>query len=160
MAFDDPLTQQLVTFVESIGIKVKACDLPHDTFLPGLDIRHGTLCIDAARLAYPGDILHEAGHIAVADDRCRQQPRFKPTKTEEMAAMAWSFAALTHLGLPADTVFHGDGYQGGGQNLTDAFAQGNGPGVPILGWLGMTTDHNSPGASAKRCFPEMDRWLR
>ena len=68
MAFDDPLVQTMVAFVESIGIEVRAEDLP-DTFLPGLDIRDGVLCIDMARLTHPGDILHEAGHIALADDQ-------------------------------------------------------------------------------------------
>lgn len=53
MAFDDPLVQQLAAFVESIGIKVRAEDMPDGTFLPGLDVRGGELCIDTARLVYP-----------------------------------------------------------------------------------------------------------
>src|SRR5262249_47941140 len=32
---------------------------PEPTFLPGLDIRHGAILLDEARLSYPGDILHE-----------------------------------------------------------------------------------------------------
>ncbi|GGX39479.1 hypothetical protein GCM10007385_03140 [Tateyamaria omphalii] len=160
MAFDDPLVQQLVAFVESIGLKVRAEDMPDGTFLPGLDVRGGALCIDTGRLAYPGDILHEAGHMAVADEDRRMQPDFKPTKAEEMAAMAWSYAAIRHLGLPPETVFHGDGYQGGSGNLVDAFEQGNGPGVPVLAWLELTTDPNGLDTQGKRCFPKMDRWVR
>ncbi|WP_299700462.1 hypothetical protein [uncultured Tateyamaria sp.] len=160
MACDDPLIQQMLAFVEGIGIPVRATELPDTTFLPGLDIRDGALCIDATRLTYPGDILHEAGHIAIADEERRNKPTFKPTKAEEMAAMAWSFAAVRHLGLPPETVFHGDGYQGGSGNLLEAFEQGNGPGVPLLGWLQLTTDPNAPDATGKRCFPNMDRWVR
>lgn len=160
MALNGSLAQQLVSFVQSIGIEVRQQDLPNDTFLPGLDIRDGALCIDAAQLTYPGDILHEAGHIAVTDAARRAQPRFKPRKAEEMAAMAWSFAAIHHLGLPPDTVFHGDGYQGGADNLVDAFERGGGPGVPVLAWLGLTTDPNMADTATPRCFPQMDRWVR
>ena len=74
--------------------------------------------------------------------------------------MAWSFAATRHLGLPPDTVFHGDGYQGGGENLVEAFERGAGPGVPVLAWLGLTTDPNGVKTDTKRCFPHMDRWVR
>lgn len=160
MTFADPLVRRMVDFVESIGIEVRAVDLPEPTFLPGLDIRDGALCIDAARLSYPGDILHEAGHIAVADAERRRQPSLKPTQAEEMAAMAWSYAAVRHLELPEETVFHGDGYQGGAGNLLDAFRDGGGPGVPVLGWLELTTDPHAPHAEGKRCFPHMDRWVR
>lgn len=159
MSFEDPLIRKLVAFVEGVGIEVVALDMPEPTFLPGLDIRNGALCIDEARLSFPGDILHEAGHIAVADEKRRAAPTFKPTKAEEMAAIAWSYAAVTHLGLPSELVFHDEGYQGGGGNLVAAFDEGNGPGIPYLGWLGMTTDPNIPDADAHRCFPKMDRWI-
>ena len=33
--------------------------------MPGLTIVDGTLVVDAVRLAWPGDILHEAAHIAL-----------------------------------------------------------------------------------------------
>ncbi|MGB7019857.1 MAG: hypothetical protein WBD80_11725, partial [Xanthobacteraceae bacterium] len=66
--------------MRSIGIEVRAATLIEPTFLPGLDIRHGAILADEARLTYPGDILHEAGHIAVAvrrnamRRRCRRAP--------------------------------------------------------------------------------------
>ncbi|MFW2541716.1 hypothetical protein ACN2XU_03660 [Primorskyibacter sp. 2E107] len=157
----DPLTAQLIEFVRSAGIAVRTCPLDDTTFLPGLDIQSGTLLIDAARLAYPGDILHEAGHIAVADAERRMQPVLKPTKAEEMAAMAWSYAAIRHLNLPPDIVFHGHGYQQGNRALIEAYRQGTGPGLPMLIWFGVTAcPHGRQPGDASQPFPRMDRWLR
>ena len=76
--FADPLTERLTAFVRGIGIDVRAATLPDKTFLPGLDIRHGAILVDEARLTYPGDILHEAGHLAVADPAERNAPTLSP----------------------------------------------------------------------------------
>jgi hypothetical protein len=109
--FADPLTERLVAFVRGIGIEVRAATLPEKTFLPGLDIRHGAILVDAERLAHPGDILHEAGHLAVTDPAERRAPTLSPTGGDEMTSIAWSFAALRHLGLDPAIVFHDDGYK-------------------------------------------------
>jgi hypothetical protein len=156
----DPLTARLAAFVESVGIPVRAVSLDGNTFLPGLDIAGGALLIDEARLAHPGDILHEAGHLAVADPARRQADRLVPTDAEEMAAQAWSFAALKAIGLDPACVFHGAGYQGGGSNLADAFADGRGPGVPYLAWLGMTVDPIRAEQGGPPPYPAMLAWLR
>ena len=70
----DPLTERLVAFVRDIGIEVQAAALPEKTVLPGLDIRHGAILVDEARMRHPGDILHEAGHLAVIDPAERNAP--------------------------------------------------------------------------------------
>lgn len=69
--FSDPRTDLLVAFVRDIGIAIDAVTLPDATLLPGLEIRGGVVRIDEARLLYPGDILHEAGHVAVSDPASR-----------------------------------------------------------------------------------------
>jgi hypothetical protein len=119
--FANPLTERLAAFVRGIGIDVRAETLPDKTFLPGLDIRHGAIVVDEERLLYPGDLLHEAGHIAVADAAERAQPALAPTPADEMTTLAWSYAAACHLGIALDVVFHPHGYKGGGQSLIDAF---------------------------------------
>lgn len=158
--FANPLISRLADFVREIGIPVRSTSLPGDTFLAGLDIRDGILLVDEESLKYPGDLLHEAGHIAVADEPRRFAPVLKPTKAEEMAAIAWSYAAIRHVGLPAEVVFHGQGYQGGGGNLLEAFEKGCGPGIPMLAWFGLTVDPNGPEADGKQTFPHMNRWVR
>jgi len=98
--FADPLTEKLATFVRGIGIDVRAAALDGPTFFPGIDIQYGAILIDEARLKHPADILHEAGHIAVTDPAVRHEFRLAPNGGEEMATLAWSYAAAVHLGVP------------------------------------------------------------
>jgi hypothetical protein len=158
--FADPLTQRLVDFVIGIGIDVKVGELPDDTFLPGLDIRFGGLVIDEQRLAHPGDILHEAGHIAVTDPQDRKAERIEPTDGEEMATLAWSWAALTHLGLEPAVVFHPEGYKGEAAWLVETFTSGGAIGVPLLQYYGLTIEPRLAVENGPDPFPSMLRWLR
>src|ERR1700728_2015116 len=88
--FADPLTEKLAAFVRGLGIEVRAATLSEKTFLPGLEIRDGAILIDETRLAYPGDILHEAGHLAVADPAERNAPTLSPSDADEVTTIAWS----------------------------------------------------------------------
>jgi hypothetical protein len=154
------LTRSLLDFVRGIGIEVIAAPLSEDTVLPGLDIKGGALVVDEARLAHPGDILHEAGHIAVMDPEKREDAGFASSAGDEMAAIAWSYAAARHLGVPAEAVFHPDGYKGDSASLIENFDAGRTFGVPLLQWYGMTVE---PCFAAKRGvapFPHMLRWMR
>lgn len=159
--FANPLTERMAAFVRGIGIDVRSGPLAEATLLPGLAIRHGAVVVDEEQLAYPGDLLHEAGHIAVAADDERRQPTLAPTLGDEIATQAWSYAALRHLALDPAVVFHGYGYKGGGQALIDAFAGGGtGPGVPLLQWYGMTVEPRFAAERGLEPFPHMLRWLR
>src|SRR5882757_1628148 len=89
--FTSPLTERLADFVRSIGIDVRPGEIPGKTFLPGLDIQYGAIVVDEPRLAHPGDILHEAGHIAVSEPAARAAPVLSPTDGEEIATLAWSY---------------------------------------------------------------------
>jgi len=95
MAFNDPDTRTILAFLERIGIPVVIEPIVGDTFLPAMTVRGGALVIDPARLTWPGDLLHEAGHIAVTD------PALRPTlnavsdsPAEEMSAIAWSWVRI------------------------------------------------------------------
>jgi hypothetical protein len=66
-----PLRWRAAAFVRSIGIEV--IPPPDSTFLPGLDVRYGVVLVDEARVAHLGDILHEAGHVAVSDPAERKR---------------------------------------------------------------------------------------
>jgi hypothetical protein len=150
--FQDPLSARIAGFLDSIGLPVRAAAVPERTFLPGLHIHHGTLLVDESRLLYPGDLLHEAGHLAV------MEPERRPSLAgdvgdsggEEMAAIAWSYAAAMHLGIPPEVVFHEDGYRGGAANLVENFTLGRPIGLPYLKWIGLAGDD----------YPTMRRWLR
>lgn len=158
--FADPLTERLATFVRGIGIDMRAATLSEQTFLPGLDIRHGAILVDEERLSYPGDILHEAGHLAVADPAERRAPTLSPTDGDEIATLAWSYAALRHLDLDPEIVFHPGGYKGGSASLIENFTAGRYLGVPLLQYYGMTVEPRRAAERGVEPFPHMLRWLR
>ncbi|WP_234401236.1 hypothetical protein [Pseudoalteromonas sp. T1lg23B] len=57
----------ILGFLTQIGLPYQECSIEQQTFLPGLRLEQGVLHIDTAKLLHPGDILHEAGHIAVCE---------------------------------------------------------------------------------------------
>jgi hypothetical protein len=159
--FKDPVIASMAGFLTDIGLIVKSAEISHKTFLAGLLIRHGELWIDEPRLAYPGDVLHEAGHLAILPPRQRQQlnENVGDDGGPEMAAIAWSYAAALHLGLEPAIVFHPDGYKGEAQAILDNFAQGRYFGVPYLEWLGMTIDRKMAILVQAPPYPHMLKWL-
>ena len=115
-------------------------------------IASGCLQVDPAIEAWPGDLLHEAGHIAVAEPAARAaltQP--SPDGGEEMAAIAWSVAAAQACAVRLDVLFHAEGYKGDAEWLHAEFAAGQPFGVPLLVWYGLTSAAD---------YPQMARWLR
>ena len=158
--FTNPLTERLAAFVRGIGIDVRAATLPDKTFLPGLAIEHGAILVDEGRLVHPGDILHEAGHLAVADPAERNAPTLSPTPGDELTTIAWSYAALRHLELEPAIVFHPDGYKGGSASIVENFTQGRYFGVPLLQLYGMTVEPRFAAERGVEPYPHMLRWLR
>ncbi len=158
--FSDPLIARMASFVSGIGIEVRAEDLPGSTFLPGLDIRFGALVVDEPRLLHPGDLLHEAGHIAVASLEERKREKFKPTLGDEITAIAWSYAAACHLGIDPAIVFHPAGYRGASSAFLTNFAAGRYVGTPLLQCYGMTVEPKRALAEGTKPFPGMLRWVR
>ncbi|MBH8559695.1 hypothetical protein I7X13_16655 [Hymenobacter sp. BT442] len=147
-------------FLAEIGIPTQEVELSVETFLPGILIENGGLLIDPAKLLYPGDILHEAGHLAVTPAAERAQlagnvmagkPDQNGIDGEEIVAMLWSYAASEVIGMPPEIVFHPDGYRNASNWILNNFRQGIYPGLPLLVWMGLTTTEG---------FPKMTRWLR
>ena len=156
------MTELIVSFLREIGLEVKARTIDEPTFLPGITVDRGLLVFDPARLRYPGDLLHEAGHLAVrpGSERPGVSGDLGNDPAEEMMAIAWSWAALVHLGLPPEVVFHPEGYRGGSQSLIENFAQGRFLAVPMLQWVGMTYDQRRARELQAAAYPQMTRWLR
>lgn len=57
------IQSRITTFLNSIEIPVMEEKLTHEAFLPELMLKGNTMLIDSEKLKYPGDLLHEAGHI-------------------------------------------------------------------------------------------------
>ena len=157
--FADPLTERFAEFVRNIGIEVRPASLPDSTFLPGLHISHGAILVDEACLTYPGDILHEAGHIAVADPAERTAPTLSPSGGDELTTIAWSYAAARHLGIDPALVFHA-AFKGGGASIVANFNTGNYFGVPLLQLYGMSCEPQRAAEAGVPPYPHMRRWVR
>lgn len=155
-----------LTFLEEIGIETAFRKIDTDCFLPGLSIENGQIIIDKEQLKYPGDILHEAGHIAVvpAPERVSLNAaaieKRENREAEEMMAIAWSYAACIHLNIDPLLVFHEHGYKGGGKNIADNFNNKNYFGVPMLQWVGLTVDEKNAVELNVEPYPHMIKWLR
>jgi hypothetical protein len=157
VAFRAPVTAAIAGFLVGIGIAVAPADLGDDTFLPGIAVREGGLLVDEPRLDHPGDLLHEAAHVAVAPPAARPRmtgdvavPGLDMAKLE-IAAVPWSYAAALAIGIDPALVFHGAGYRGKSEGLLRTFAVGVYPGVNLLIEAGLTTAAD---------YPRMLRWLR
>ena len=163
--FEDPTTDLIAAFLLEIGLRVRAGELVEETFIPGILIHRGELIVDERRLLSPGELLHEAGHIAVTgpDLRPTLSGRIRPssdhTGGDEMAAIAWSYAAALHLGIDPSVVFHPEGYAGESQNILDNFRQGRYFGVPMLQWLGLTVAGERAAELDTEPYPHMLKWL-
>ena len=160
--YANPLTSRMAGFLASIGLETAPAVLPEAAFLEGLKISHGVLLIDEVRLAYPGDLLHEAGHLAVVPGSQRKllYRNAGSDPGEEMAAIAWSYAAALYLGIDPAVVFHPSGYSGGSQAILLNFSQGRYFGVPMLEWFGLTADKETAARLQVPPYPHIQKWLR
>ena len=104
--------------------------------MPGIEIENGKLLVDQ-RICVAGDLLHEAGHLAViptlfrsrantdldalakkmgqylsADNSYGGDPVCRAIlQSGECEATAWAWAAGTHLGFPPNVIIHANAYQ-------------------------------------------------
>lgn len=154
----------ILSFLDRIGLLYKLEEIEGQTFLPGLKLSKGTLIIDINKLLYPGDILHEAGHLACMPPAIRQEMSDDLVASDlhqggEMMAISWSYAACIHLHIDPIVVFHNDGYRAGGKAIIESFKQEIPMGIPLLQWCGMTFDKIQAEKHQTQPFPHMQRWL-
>ncbi|KGM56299.1 hypothetical protein N800_08880 [Lysobacter daejeonensis GH1-9] len=157
---------KIVDFLNNIGIETSEGVVPDSSFLPGVRITSGQLVYDPASLTWPGDLLHEAGHIATVPSSLRSmlsdgvelpEPATYATEAE---ATAWAYAAVRHLQLDPAVLFHCGGYHGASDRLISTFSLGVYPGAFGLAQSGMTVVAEDTCAHGASVYPEMRQWLR
>lgn len=146
---------------------MEAADLAADEcFLPGVRLDRGRVLYDEPALTWPGDLLHEAGHVAVAPPEARpvltgavEVPGLDMGRLEH-AAVAWSYAAALAVGVDPAVVFHEGGYRGRGPDVLRTFGFGVYPGANLLEEAGMTATGPRAEALGVAPYPHMVEWLR
>jgi hypothetical protein len=164
--FANPLTHKIAGFLKTIGISIEPRQMEKETFLPGILIENGAILIDESKVEFPGDILHEAGHLAVSPGALRKKlsdevfiPETEPD-TIEAGAIAWSYAAAWYLGIDPQTVFHEGGYKGKSEALLQNFSIGVYIGANVLEEYGMTVCGQMAAAGGAKPYPHMLKWVR
>lgn len=160
------LVDRIAGFLRSVGIAVIERELADGTFLPGVLIEAGTLVVDRSRLRWPGDLLHEAGHLAVMPATLRSSlsdaldGEISAPHAGEVEATAWAYAACVALGIDASLLFHGGGYHGHSQGLVMTYTLGVYPGSAGLASAGLTRIGDEARKEGVAPYPHMIRWLR
>ena len=156
----------ILGFLKDIGIGVVEGPVSDTSFLPGLCIVNGSIVYDKDALRWPGDLLHEAGHIATMPSALRHllndalQESIDAPHAGEVEATAWAYAAIVHLGLPPSVLFHEEGYDGRSTSLIMTYTHGVYPGCSGLSQAGMTLLGTEADSAALAPYPNMIRWLR
>ena len=164
--FKDPITQKIADFIVDTGLRLEKACIDEETFLPGLLVKDGGIIVDEDGLKYPGDLLHEAGHLALASGEIRRtlsgEVRLPGQAMEpvEAQAMAWSYAAALFLEIDPRVVFHEGGYFGASEGLLLNFAVGAYIGVNGLVDAGLTVFGEAANATSIQPYPHMIKWLR
>lgn len=159
-------TDRIIHFLRGIGVAVRETNFASASFLPGVRIVDGGLHVDRVALRWPGDLLHEAGHLAVVPASARTalndalEAQQKIEHGGEVEATAWAYAAVVHLGLDPAVLFHEGGYHGQSAALIRTFSYGVYPGSFGLAQAGMTLIGQDAVHAGIPPYPHMTQWLR
>ena len=164
--FQNDLTRKIAGFLNEIGIQASPAKIAGQTFLPGIQIKDGRLLVDEEKLLFPGDLLHEAGHLAVAPPNLRAQLSDEVILPDanldalETHAIAWSYAACLYLEIDPRVVFHENGYKGKSDDLLLNFSLGVYVGLSGLEENAMAFSEEKSREYGVLPFPNMQKWLR
>lgn len=174
------------TFLERIGITVKI-DLDANGFLPGVRIKGRTILVREASDKLAGDVLHEAGHIAVMPSLLVDKLEGNSESPEIIQAIsAWFDDHPDSMNYPESPVGRAmlqcgeteatawsyaaahaagvdtltpfrKGFDGQGHFIRLQFSLGRHLGIHGLAASGMT---DLPMRGGDYAFPKMKRWLQ
>jgi hypothetical protein len=134
----EEIFERIFSFLDKIGLETEEGPVSGKVFLPGITIKDGCLLFEKSAVKYPGDLLHEAGHIAVSEPALRKKLNGEIPKErhgDEMAVLIWSYLAAKEAGIPPEIVFHPDGYKGDSKWLVENFNNKVYVGLPLIVWM-------------------------
>ncbi|MDO8454709.1 MAG: hypothetical protein Q7S59_09080 [Sulfurimonas sp.] len=162
LTFNNQTTQKIVDFIIKIGISVHKEMINEKTFLPGILVKNGGLVVDEDKLCYPGDLLHEAGHLAtlLPEKRATVYNDVSKNAGNEIVTIVWSYAAAIHLDINPHVVFHDNGYKGDSKWLVEHYQGGGEMGIPLVEWMNLAYSKERAYKENEEPFPVMQQWLR
>ena len=140
---NQPYKNTIIEFITRIGIPVRPTKLADDTFIPGIKIIKGELLYDDHQILSYGDLIHEAGHIALMSPSERREisgnvAEFRtPAQDDELAVILWTYAVHKEIDIPIEIIFHEEGYKGDSEWLINQLQSGQYIGLPLLAYLGL-----------------------
>ncbi len=160
--FNNQVTQKIVDFIIEIGISVHKELINEKTFLPGILVKNGGLAVDEDKLCFPGDLLHEAGHLAtlLPEKRATVYNDVSKNAGDEIVTLAWSYAAAVYLDINPYIVFHDNGYKGDSKWLVEHYKGGGELGIPLVEWMNLSYSKERAKQENEKPFPIMKQWLR
>jgi hypothetical protein len=181
-------SQVCVSFVRNVvGLRVDEVSVPADTVLPHVRIHEGGLLVDVAR-CYPGDVLHEAGHIAIMPGAFRplangdlkavgkamrkhleDHPEGLATHPEDPVCRAliqvsdpevtaWQYAAAVAVGLPMQWLFPPGTYGDEGPDILRSLQHSAYVGINGLQAAHWTVIRANPHRKLP-VYPQLAHWL-
>ena len=83
-----------------------------------------------------------------------------PSLSDEIVSILWSYAAICHLDIKPEVVFHPDGYKNESAWLISQLESGIYTGLPLLDWMGFFREGTDEEENNTHTFPKMAKWLR
>jgi hypothetical protein len=179
-----PYVKRTIQFLCGLGLCVSVEEEVHG-FVPHIRIDHGALVVD--RQCPVSNLLHEAGHLAVAPARYRRSfnadlyasmhamladlaaREIEPDSPEYRAAIqcsdpevtAWAWAAGAHLGIPPEAIIQDGEYEGEGEGLRTGLALGAYVGIHGLAHAGFCcTREDLVAYTGLPAYPRLAFWLQ
>lgn len=180
-------TARIVDFLREIGLEVTLEDTqPQNSFLPKVRVVKGTLVVSPG--VFPGDILHEAGHVATIPKPFRHladgnlsavfkamgeyvevnPPEFSAYQEDPIArgimqcsdpeATAWQYAAAHAIGLPDKWLFPKHAYDGEAKGILMSLKATRYLGINGLQAAGWTVTRANPHRPLP-VYPKLVQWL-
>ena len=176
-----------ISFVQGIGLEVVTRDSGVRGFIEGVRVRAGVLHVGLDTV-FPGDVLHEAAHLALIPLRFRhladgdlrdvnkamrnyveahgeglmrhpEDPLCRAVlQADEQEAAAWQYAAALKVGLPDVWLFPDDAFEGNGKAVLQYLKLKRHMGINGLQAARWTLVRKNPHIDLP-VYPELAHWL-
>lgn len=169
--------QQAIIFLKGIGFNTERGEVTANSFVPNITIKNGEIVYNEEALV--GDMLHEAGHLAILPAKYRSicqanvgrsvaeiwkhadaagelevdSPMYRALiQASDPEATAWAWAAGKEIGIAEEEIIPDFQYQGTGEEIRSMLSARCYLGINGLRAAGML--------DSVKTFPKLTRWVQ